>query len=183
MNIYDTWIPKIAPSERMRVDKVNLHPLPWQATSNEAPHDIIDIAWTAGIIDGEGCLSIHVLHSPRHGKVYESYQFELAVANTDLAVLDNLQRIWGVGKRYWSNKDKSVLANHKRAYLWIVYGWEATEIIRTVYECLVGKRVRADVWLGAIKHRPGKGRKTPIDDLVVLRRASAEMKRLNRRGK
>src|SRR3990167_8966572 len=53
----------------------------------------LDLAWAAGFVDGEGCISLHTVKA----KSGPCYVLRLAVANTNFVMLEHLQRIFNMG--------------------------------------------------------------------------------------
>jgi deoxycytidine triphosphate deaminase len=69
----------------------------------------ISAAWVAGIIDGEGHIRMDTGGQKRG--------LHLSVANTDLAMLEQLQELFQAGQIYKRRKQKE---SHKQGYEWIV---------------------------------------------------------------
>jgi hypothetical protein len=89
-----------------------------------------DHGWLAGIIDGEGCLTIE-----RDGR-----SPSIRVGMTDKEAIERCQRIAGVGSmrlRELANRDKPV-------WLWCVYSANARDIAWLLLPLLTTKRHLAD---------------------------------------
>ena len=54
-----------------------------------------DFAYLAGIVDGEGTVSIHRNVTRRKGRIFVGYQPQLTISNTDLRMLEPLQGRFG----------------------------------------------------------------------------------------
>lgn len=65
-----------------------------QDALSDPPDRLADLAWAAGFVDGEGCISI--VKQTFQGKRRPIYRVRLQVAQSDLGVLQKLQKILGV---------------------------------------------------------------------------------------
>ncbi len=66
-----------------------------QDALEECPARIADLAWSAGFVDGEGCISA-VRQTYKDPSRRACFRFRLQVAQNDLASLQRLQKILGV---------------------------------------------------------------------------------------
>jgi len=140
--------------------------------------------YLAGILDGEGCLSI------RSQKGQRSFYATLQVSNTDIKMLVYLFDITGLGRLHYS---KQYQANRKDSYKWFVtVSKDIYDILDAVYPYLITKRSRADVLyqLREIKKTPlvrkGVSRGKYIASNEVVRKQKALftiMADLNFRGR
>lgn len=102
-----------------------------------------DLAWAAGLIDGEGCISLNAVRTrSKSGRL--TYELRVVVNNTDIRLLNRLREVLGVGficpmKRY--------SARHRPAWQWEVKSRKAETVIRAVLLYLVGKREEAELGL------------------------------------
>lgn len=88
-----------------------------------------DKAWIAGIIDGEGSLSL-----PKH-------QSKVQVGNTDFGMLERLKELCG-GKIYNSGR-KKYNKRHKPCKFWVLYKKEKVKkFLKEIYPYLVCKSKR-----------------------------------------
>ena len=110
-------------------------------TSLRFPTDDRDLAYLAGIIDGEGCL-----HVPRNGGAPL-----LAVTNTDEALIDWLSQLGG----YVSPVRRTNGQSHwKPAWLWQVHGQaDLAALIQRVLPYLKAKETEARAVLERIWER------------------------------
>ncbi len=109
-----------------------------------------ELAYAAGIIDGEGSFYIHE-RPPYRSSVSPSHTLSVSVSNTDRRMLDWMHERFGgtilVNKpptnRAWS-----------QAYQWRVSSRLAVTFIDQIYPYLVCKREQADIAVefAAIKH-------------------------------
>jgi hypothetical protein len=97
-----------------------------------------DLAWAAGIIDGEGCISLNQ-------EKRTQYLLRLTVTNTNLLLLTRIQELFGGNicpmKRYQDHwKDR---------WQWDLKAAKAERALRAVLPYLVAKRQEADIALQA----------------------------------
>lgn len=102
------------------------------------PTDIADLAWTAGIFDGEG--SIQIYRQGRNGR----YSLYVTVGNTDLAMVLTLKRLWA---GHVSTRRKVTPTTRRPIHTWAAYSLRAEEVLRAVLPYLVTKRTQAEVAL------------------------------------
>lgn len=99
--------------------------------------------YMAGIIDGEGCVTIRkVYYQPREYNLkYPMYNIICNVANTDKRLL------YWIKKNYDGNIYKYVHKNkrYKDAYHWQVARRKAYIILRKIYPYLVVEKKRAEI--------------------------------------
>lgn len=134
-----------------------------------------ELAYTAGILDGEGCIRI----------LKDTYGLSVTVGNTDVALLDWLERVWG-GKIYGKAYQKlKWYPNSKPFKQWQIYGLKATSMLELCIPYMVIKKDRAEV---ALKMIPLFGKKNNyIPGFNAEMRAKrheiyCELKVLNQRG-
>jgi len=136
-----------------------------------------ELAWAAGFIDGEGCVS--VAKSTRNGQPLPYYRADLSASNTVKAPLDKLSAMFGgrvmvvrpsVGRR-------------RVSYAWKTSGTaRSAEVLRQLLPWLTVKRRQAELILefaqffGTIKHQQKK------PDRVKLELLKQRMHVLNTRG-
>lgn len=97
----------------------------------------LSFEYLAGIIDGEGCLTIQ---RSRNGK---SHTFKIRVSMSHKRVLkeilDNFGgHLWGPYKRNRSTKEKLI-------WEWCIYGREAFELLKKIYPFLIVKQEEAHI--------------------------------------
>lgn len=140
------------------------------------------IGYLAGIIDGEGCVSI------RHQNNQRSYYATLQVGSTSIELISWLLETLGCGRVHIDKKS----GNRKQSYKWLVtVARDIYSILDLVYPLLVIKKGQSDLLyrLREIKSRPlirhGKQRGVyllsdeTVKDCKIL---FAKCKELNFRG-
>jgi hypothetical protein len=132
-----------------------------------------ELRYLAGIIDGEGCISLHSRGERDRGYVTPGLQ----VGNTDKRLSEWLQQHVVEGHVY-ENKDGR--ARHRRVWLWAVYGDIARRVIREVepYLILKGEQARLVLTVEPLK----AGRRLSDDDRASRLSALDAIRALNQRG-
>jgi len=117
----------------------------------------IDLAYAAGVIDGEGCISL--------SKTAFSYSLQLSVHNTDKRLIDWLQFKFGGGVY------DHVPANGKRkkTYAWTITGSAVKPILVEVLRYLIVKKEEAklalDFPIGQVGCKHSKNEKLVREDI------------------
>jgi len=123
---------------------------------------VADLAWAAGIVDGEG--SIFVLT--------QSQILEVTVLSTDPYMSAELQKLWP-DSAVRSQKTKE--SHHSDALRWTLQGKKAARFLTEIRPFLKVKFKQADLAIEFQKHKRGKGHKTE-EDCVEILRLSKELK-------
>lgn len=100
-----------------------------------------DLAWAAGIVDGEGC--IHMVAIPPH-----HWSVKVSVGNTDARITIALQRLFDGGIHTYQKR-----APRRPIHVWSKQGDEAMEFLRIIRPFLVGKQDQADVAIEAREYQ------------------------------
>lgn len=118
-----------------------------------------EAAYFAGFIDGEGSFG-HYTASPR-----------VAVSNTHLPVMKELQRIFG---GTWSLRDDKT-DRHRTCYSWVAYGDNARNLCRALLLHLREKQRQAQILLD-LEHFPAGSaqRDALMAELNTLKRVDHE---------
>jgi len=151
-------------------------------------YSIEEIAYLAGIVDGEGSIYIGAFSSnPKTGAPH--YQTNIEVTNTDIGLIDWLVNVFG-GRRA-SYTAKQTPKNSRRAvYRWMASGDRCTHLCEIMMPYLVIKKRQAEIMLqmrATFKHTGAqKGRQgTPAvsqEILEIRKRLEAEMRALHVRN-
>lgn len=104
-----------------------------------------DIAYLAGIIDGEGSIYIGNFSCNPITKL-PYYQTNIQVTNTDKNLIDWLQQIFGglVNKRTKQQMPKN---SRKQAYTWTISGERLTHLCELILPYLICKRRQAEIMI------------------------------------
>jgi hypothetical protein len=102
------------------------------------------LAWAAGFIDGEGCVTIRKYKSPRDANA--SHMLDIHVVNTNLDALNHLQSIFGVGNVYRLARSDP---RYKTRSVWqyVCTSAQAEGVLRSVLPYLIVKKRDAEVAL------------------------------------
>ena len=92
-----------------------------------------DLAYAAGIVDGEGCVYIY-----RNGNGH--YSMRLSVDMTDLIAIRWLRETFGGSTYTWQPS-----GNNKRMFRWGVFGFNAQEFLRLILPYMKTKKSQAEV--------------------------------------
>lgn len=100
----------------------------------------VQMAYLAGLIDGEGNIAIQTRAAGNHGTRQRSYINYLRVANTDIRMLEWIRETTGYGT---ISSDVRQRGNRRQCYQWICAARQAEEILRAVFPYLVIKKEQA----------------------------------------
>jgi len=96
----------------------------------------IELAWTAGIIDGEGSLAIG------YGKTSRVWFCTVSVRNTDKRMIDKLYELYGGGTFKTKYKYKN---EYRPVWTWYIENLRIREFLNLIYPYLVIKQRRAEL--------------------------------------
>ena len=102
-------------------------------------------AWTAGILDGEGC--IYVTRFRSGNKDYPTYALQVSVGNTDKAMVVKLATLWGGPSWQRKTNNSKITKTPKTVWVWTVSGRTAGRILEACMPWLVTKYDQAQVAL------------------------------------
>lgn len=147
------------------------------------------VAWLAGIIDGEGCISFYWergKYRRQDGVHNPSLRFQVHVANTDERIINEVLAISQEHNIPCQLKTTpQSVSSHKVRMDAVWQGSKrAQAILRLVLPFLVGKKDRALLCLSVIEHRQSTRSRTQVEvhDDQWLNSQLGEWRRLNRRG-
>ena len=131
-----------------------------------------DLAYLAGIIDGEGWVGLQKVLARQRFTVYHPY---LRVTNTDPNIIERVQSIWeGLGTNghiYESGPQKPSVTNGKTVlYIQLQKQAPIKTVLEAVMPYLVGKKARAAMLLRF------------LNKTVDREEAFTEIKRMNKKG-
>lgn len=128
-------------------------------------HTSEQIAYLAGIIDGEGCFYIGRV---KQGKYGCGYQFHtcIKIDNTCRDLIEYLNNIFGGRREYaWHKK----APNHNAVYVWTAQGPILDYLCPLVLPYLVVKRQQCELMMQIRKTYKNIGSKRLPDDVVAIR--------------
>lgn len=101
-----------------------------------------ELAWAAGIVDGEGCISISVTN-PHGQSISPTYKLSLTVSMTNFKTIERLHEIFGVGCLY--EYEPSPKMGRMRSKRIVVLGRRVCDVLRLIRPYMVTKAYYADV--------------------------------------
>src|SRR5262245_48916337 len=107
-------------------------------------HSEADLGWAAGILDGEGCISISTRRSYA-GPHAQLHQFVVTVSGCDYRIPRKLHAMFG-GKLNEVHA-RRIKPQWNEALRWSVYQRQAAEVLEVLIPYLVSKREQAEVAL------------------------------------
>lgn len=158
------------------------------------------LAWLAGIIDGEGCITAGAYPSKvRRADGSPGYRLSLfvSVTNTNEDIILTVNELFAalttVKPIFHIHDSNARVKNHltqKTCYrVHVAGGLQVTRVLTAVLPYLVGKRKQAEALLAIVKHRKAicdkagrRGAGTRVDEDMWLRAQLATMRDLNWRG-
>ena len=104
----------------------------------------VDAAYIAGLLDGEGNISLLRNHSknPNRKNRTPSYVLRLSINNTFPGIVEWVQMKVGHGRVYLENRSAS---SRKQSYRWSITGRRCLGFLREVYPYLKIKKLQAEV--------------------------------------
>ena len=133
-----------------------------------------DIAYIAGIIDGEGCISLCV-NKYRKPRPF-SYFIRVNVTNTNEWLCQWLKFALGGGVYHHPDPNPK----HKSRWQWVLSSNEALAALKLIYPYLRLKKPQAELAIKFQESRQGKRMKK--EELVLAEAQKILMNKLNKRG-
>lgn len=99
----------------------------------------IKLGWTAGIIDGEGTIGISISRANRKPT---GYRLNVRVGNTDVRMLEALQRLWGGSIAISRQNSKH---GYRDFHVWSLISLDAQYMLKMIAAHLVTKKAQAKV--------------------------------------
>ncbi len=125
-----------------------------------------DLAYTAGIIDGEGCIYIHKRVTPEN-RSRVRYSLLIKVSSTDEWLIEWLHFAWGGAIGTHSEKSRR-LKNWSPAWQWTLQTKQAYEFLKLILPYLQLKKPQAELALKfQERKRKGGGSGSTLEKLAV----------------
>jgi len=99
----------------------------------------VDLAWAAGVIDGEACIGAYKHHS--------SHNLKVEVNSVDPRICEKLHTLFGGSLSYKGRQGGVRRPNERRLFTWTCSGHIAGRVLRAVRPYLVIKGEQADIGL------------------------------------
>jgi hypothetical protein len=142
-----------------------------------------DVVWAAGLLDGEGCLSIKRIQRPREGRLAIYYQPWVACGmafspQNERAIRILLELFGGNSSQYRQT------GNRKDTISWEIVSRQAYEACRKLIPYLVIKREQAEIIVSFYDEcEIKKGNKVTLEDLKKRGKYFDRLRELNHKGK
>jgi hypothetical protein len=131
------------------------------------PNDL-QLAWFAGLVDGEGCIFIGGY--TKNGKPNPYYFVNLTICMTHLTTLEVVCTMWGLGRVVPHSKSKKDI--RKQRWDWCVSGPRCSQILTLCYPYLITKKADALIAI-TMQHRLSAtkpNREYRVPDIEHIRR-------------
>ena len=136
-----------------------------------------DLAYCAGLLDGEGCLTI----SKRTQK--NTFQMRVEIVNTNKEVLEWVKGMFGGSVIVRMRPGK--YGNNKESFVWLADTRRAASFLRLIKPYVKIKRRQLEIALDfqrTIRHETGHGRFITPQQLAFRADCKMKMSALNKRG-
>lgn len=131
-----------------------------------------DLAWAAGFVDGEGCISI----DRRIRKGYVGHRLRVVASNTHQSALRRLQQLFG-GLVYQARQKDG---RHQAIWHWSIPGVAAGASLQKMLTYMDVKREQAIIGLAFVDTMIATGRRPVAPDIVAQRdRLRSELMQLH----
>jgi len=145
------------------------------STIKKQPTDIL--AYTAGLIDGEGCIYISK-GKPRGARLNSQYTLKVAVGMSVATAVKKIQHHFGGALRERNNRQ------YKPIHRWELSSVEAERFLRRILPYLIVKKEEAVLGLEFREHMNGyirtKGRTLTVKEIAVREAYKLKMEELKR---
>lgn len=139
---------------------------------------IAQAAYTAGLVDGEGHISIG--RSLSRNKRRWEYSAHVGITNTNMLILTWCHRTTRLGSITPKEKREQ---GWKAAFQWKLRSWEIPNFLLEILPYLVAKRQQAELMLEFLQLSNKRGQRSPTLEQEVLREIIyEELIELNKRG-
>jgi hypothetical protein len=135
----------------------------------------LDLAYAAGIIDGEGCISVKNKKVVKKDKAISSPCIYLCMADKELIYW--FKDYFGTG--YLEHR-KGRQAHYKDQYRWVIEGNKCLEFLSLISPYLRGKKPQALELLKWPTHKHSVGGKLAPESLIERARITNRLKELKR---
>ena len=123
------------------------------------------LSYLAGIIDGEGSITIEIQsQNLRHNRKCDYYSLRLSVINTNLPLLNWIQDSFGGTVR-----SRKLVPNRRQCYTWNLYSHKAAEALAACEPYMIVKKNHVTVFL-KFASTMTKANSRLSDELLACRR-------------
>lgn len=136
----------------------------------------VDLAYVAGIIDGEGCISLNF-----QNKNNSVFAIRVQVGNTNEWLLQWLKFAFG-GRTVLVNDKRMEIRGWKPLYRWYLRNAEALDFLKLIYPYLRIKRTQAEIAIKVLEMRRTKYRRFSESEKAIVEVQRILMGNLNKTG-
>lgn len=154
-------------------------------------YDPLKLAYLAGIVDGEGCLTIYKVAPAKYNRFQNpQYRSTLKIANTNVALMDWLNKEFSNMNSGHKQHLRSIFkknSTHERwIYEWEVQGYRLVDILTQIQPYLVLKKRQCEVLLAFRSTYINRsfGAHKPLCPKIIAQREEhlLEIRKLNAKG-
>lgn len=127
----------------------------------------LNLAWAAGLIDGEGCISLtRRMPQKTNGAVNPNYRLVLKVTMCHEETILLLHRMFGLGTVQSQKQSQSYWS---KPWTWFCNATDAEKVLKKILPYMITKREEAEVALKFLsetdRNRTGKSRSLSVEDV------------------
>ncbi|KKL58176.1 hypothetical protein LCGC14_2228020 [marine sediment metagenome] len=140
-----------------------------------------ELAWLAGFIDGEGCITLNIGKAGKGRNFNTNYAAIIRIGNTKLRLLEHCQNI--AGGRIVSQQTYGI--NDKPHWQWYLGSNKARRLLLEVKPYLVGKSEVADLVIklqDSINNNKQRNKRLSPEVVEYREEIARQVKALNRTG-
>lgn len=136
-----------------------------------------DLAWAAGIVDGEGCIGLSRISNAH-------WSLRVAVGNTDIRMINKLKGCFGGSVRLQNKKPGKDGFKRKPLWVWVLYGAKAESFLVSIMPYLCNKADQAEIgissrrYLHAKRYQRNYGSQAQAEKITTLTAMATELARL-----
>lgn len=140
----------------------------------------LDAVYTAGLMDGDGCIVI-ARHSYPHATKRAYYQLQVTVGSTDFWLLQWLKLTWGgaVTESYKGHTTNFGVYS-KDFWCWQIYARKAYNLLKAILPYLKSKKGQAEIAIQFQQARLAKGQRVTNEKLALDEEYRVKISQLNK---
>jgi hypothetical protein len=142
----------------------------------------LEWAYLAGILDGEGTISIFTSRNSTKGRKYPCYCPRVSISNCDERIMIWLEKTIGGRARPVKRKRETNSRKWRQSYIWELSRKQAVPILKNILPYLIIKRAQAALFLRFRETGQHRGSKLSLGIVHARQRIIDEMQFLNRKG-
>jgi len=127
--------------------------------------EVAKLAWLAGIVDGEGCITMFY-HREKNGK--GKYCPTVSIVNNDVTIINEAIKITrGLGANFHVQERRQTNPKWNNGFALITRNMDYIKVtLEAILPYLIGKRDKAGLLLEYVNKRITSGKHTPYDPLA-----------------